>query len=449
MFILSGSPVEFFLMLALGAGGPFTDVASLLSPEAYFRSRNVELTIPNLLQRVSAVPKDGKAELQQLLAIRLLVVDPDEVRNNKEVRQVLQDVAAGKQGQDRFGFAKQYAGWALARLTGGKVPAPAATAAAVTDAFAWFPADVTWAAAVDLRPTAGTPPHDFGHLKTLFDRLLRPDGKEALFDFAEQVGNCRLDRMAFGVSMGPNPKDGPERVYVRLTGLADHQRLVAYLKAVNPGIRVEARKEAEGPVTVLSHANRSPAFVVIGDRELLIAGPADNAAAPGVAVDAVLDTRAGRRKGLPAGPLAGRLKQVSPACFALVVGDLPPDFPFLVAGLEGLKLTDYPRSVRLELLRDARGVELKLEGTMADAAAATRFTQEVTDAAETSLGKVKLLKDVLPAETVEQLRKMLIATRVESKGPAVRVGLVVPVGVLRVLPRLLPARPAGPGGEKQ
>jgi hypothetical protein len=380
----------------------------------------------------------------------MLVVDPAEVRNDKAVRRGLEDVAAGKQGQDRFGFAKQYAAWALARLDGGKAPAPVAADTKITDAFAWFPADTAWAAAVDLRPTAAVAPTDFGHLKTLFDRLLRPDGGEALLAFAEQVGNCRLDRMAFGVSMGPNPKDGPERVYVRLTGLADHQRLVAYLKAVNPGVQVETRKEGQESVTVLSHANRSPAFVVVGDRELIIAGPANNAASPAATVDAVLDVRAGRGKSLLAGPLAARLKQVDAACFALVVGDIPPEFPFLVSGLDALKLTDYPRAVRLELLRDARGVELKMEGTMADAAAATRFNQQVTDAAEASLGKLKQLKDVMPAETLEQLRKMLLGTRIESKGATVRVGLVVPVAVLRVLPSLLPARlTAGPGGKQE
>ncbi len=449
MFILSGSPVEFFLMLALGAGGPFADMASLLTPEAYFRSRNVELTVPNLVQRVVTAPKGGKAELQQLLAIRLLVIDPDEVRNDKTVRQALEDVAAGKKGQDRLGFAKQYAGWALARLTGAKPPPPAVTAGGLADAFAWFPADVTWAAAVDLRPTARVPPHDFGHLKTLFDRQLRPGSEAALFAFAEQVGNCRLDRVAFGLSMGPNPKDGPERVFVRLTGLADHGRLVAYLKSVNPGIRVESRKDGKEPVTVLSHANRAPAFVVIGDRELVIAGPANNSADAAAAVAALLDVRAGRKKGLTAGPLAARLKQVGPSCFGLVIGAVPADFPLLLGGLDGLKLQDYPQLVWLELLRDAKGVELKMQGTMADAAAAKRFCQQVTDAAEASLGRLKLFKNVLPEEVLEQTRKMLLATRIESKEATVRVGLVVPTAVLRVLPGLLPARLTNGIGGKQ
>ena len=93
MFILNGSPLEFFLMLALGAGGQFSDVASLISPEDYYRSRNVALDAKQLRQLAANEPKDGKAQLQQLLALRVLAADPDKVRNDQAVLQLLRGIA--------------------------------------------------------------------------------------------------------------------------------------------------------------------------------------------------------------------------------------------------------------------------------------------------------------------------------------------------------------------
>src|SRR5437773_6725770 len=140
--------MQFLLLLSSAHGSPTHDLVSLLRAEDYFKSRQIALEASGLVKLAATEPADGKAQIQQLLAIRWLGENPAKVEKTPGARDVLEQIAAGKKAQDANGFAKLYARQALARLDRKPLPvaviAPAAGLHA--EAFAWFPADINFVA---------------------------------------------------------------------------------------------------------------------------------------------------------------------------------------------------------------------------------------------------------------------------------------------------------------
>src|SRR5262249_23399928 len=64
--------IEIMILLLLGGGTSTNDLVSLLDAEEYLRARDVPTSIDSLKAVAGKVPTDGKSQVAQLLAIRLL-----------------------------------------------------------------------------------------------------------------------------------------------------------------------------------------------------------------------------------------------------------------------------------------------------------------------------------------------------------------------------------------
>src|SRR5262245_11010654 len=183
------------LFVLLGFGSNSRDLVSYLNPDDYFASRKVDARVENLLNLAAKAPETGKDQVMQLLAIRKLA----EARKDGRVRALLTQIAERKKGQDRLGFAEDYARRALAQLDG--KPAPVATLPKTslrTEAYAWFPKDAALVAGFDLRPVPGVPAADITTLQELVTKFLRQGNMDKVFDAVEKLGNMRVDRFSMG-----------------------------------------------------------------------------------------------------------------------------------------------------------------------------------------------------------------------------------------------------------
>src|SRR5262249_39745776 len=140
------------MILVLFSGGTSTnDLVSLLDAEEYLRAREVPTSIDSLKAVAGKAPTDGKSQVAQLLAIRLLgELKLGNVDEKQRIIASLAEIAPGTKAQDSAGLAKPYALRAIKRL-GGKATAegrPAASPALAT-ALAWFPKEVGFVGAYD------------------------------------------------------------------------------------------------------------------------------------------------------------------------------------------------------------------------------------------------------------------------------------------------------------
>src|SRR5947209_2671889 len=103
------------LLLGLGStGGAPRDLVSLMDSADYFLPRQIEIKPDNLLRLAVKKPEDARSELVQLLAIRWLGENGDQLGIQKEaVQKALRQMTAGPDD-----FAKDYAAAALAKLEG-------------------------------------------------------------------------------------------------------------------------------------------------------------------------------------------------------------------------------------------------------------------------------------------------------------------------------------------
>src|SRR5260370_41902807 len=115
---------SFMISTAVSAGGWGNDTVSLIDVQAYFQSRNVPVNAPEMTAHAARDPKDGKTQIEQLLALRWLADHPEMTKSVGEARGLLAEIAEGKRAQAAQGFAKQYAPPALPRLDGKAPPAP-------------------------------------------------------------------------------------------------------------------------------------------------------------------------------------------------------------------------------------------------------------------------------------------------------------------------------------
>src|SRR4051812_39880890 len=126
MAMVAMGPMELLLILLMSAAGQPTNLASLLAPQDYFKTREIETSIERMVELAGKDPVDGPTQLAQLLAMRVLGEDDKFTKspNYAAQRAVLEAIASGKKAQDRVGFAREYAQRLLARIDGAKPPSP-------------------------------------------------------------------------------------------------------------------------------------------------------------------------------------------------------------------------------------------------------------------------------------------------------------------------------------
>jgi hypothetical protein len=443
------------LFLGLSFGSDSRDLVSYLEPDPYFVSRGIDGKVETLLLLAARNPENGKDQVRQLLAIRKLVADPAQANKDKRVRELLTQIVEGKKGKDRLGFAEEYARRALARLDG--KPAPSGTIPKLSlraDAFAWFPKEASLVAAYDLRPVPGVPAADVSELKKLAAKFLKEQKLDSVYVAVEMLGNMRLDR--FSVGMAPDPMGGGvdkpnARIFVRCTGKVDHQRLVAFLadKAKVPIIRQD-RNPGQEPITFLRKLNQPPVFAVVGDSELLMAGFIHDQGDHLSVLQEMLDARARKRPSVVAGPLAARLKKASPQAFILAAGDLTKELglgPIGAPGVDGKGV--LPKTVLVEVVRKAAGVDLVVDAVTANADDAERLSNEASKVlreAVENIQKEMNNKPDVPKKAVELVTKTLESVKVKAKGTSLRISVHVSNEVMKAVPDLLGKLGALPGG---
>ena len=209
-----GLGVAEILVLALLSGGMnSTDLVALVEPAHYFKERNIQPSIDRLIDIVIVEPKTPKAQIMQLVALRRLAEDSDNFKkatNYATNRLAIEEIAAGKRGADAAGFAPEYAKRLLAKIDGAK-PGPTKHPPLKDDALSWFPADVQFALALDLRPLHDTPNETLKEmLKTMSNQT-----KRDLYDQLESVGNYRIERLALGMVDAKNPDE--RKTFLRIT----------------------------------------------------------------------------------------------------------------------------------------------------------------------------------------------------------------------------------------
>ncbi|HZZ80213.1 MAG TPA: hypothetical protein VFE62_16990, partial [Gemmataceae bacterium] len=310
------------LVLALLAGGmDNNELVAVVQPKDYFESRNVRMSIDSMIDVAIREPKDGKAQIMQLSALRYLMDESDAFKkasNYASNREAIEEIATGKRAQDKAGFSKEYAQRLLNKLDGKKATAPKKQPLRA-NAFEWFPDDISLAGALDLRGDGNS-----DSLKAML-KMLPAREKHQLYAAIENIGNLRIDRVAFGYSDGAERGDG--RFYLRMTGKGSHDGLMQLLGQVDGRMQPTEIKPADGAkITLLqSPNNRTPSIVLVGDTDFLLvsaerAGPK---ARQEDLVQAVLDVRAKKKTSAAEGPFKKRLAKLPEKAVGFVVGEFP------------------------------------------------------------------------------------------------------------------------------
>ena len=290
--------IELLLLVLLGGGRP--ELLSAVDAADYFKSRNIAAeTAAQLTSLAGAEAKTPKDDVARLLAIRTLGE-----RKEASARATLERIAGGPEG-----FAKEYAAAALAALDGKPVPAPAPMPAdsVRSGGLDWFLADMDFFGALDFRgaPAGGDAAGRGKVLRVAFGKL-PPGARETAYEFLDAVGNIRIDRLSF--AFGSQPEELRGRIMIRFTGRADRAALIRFLTEKNADFKAVEHKDA-GAV-VLTAEDEPPAFVFVGDSDLMVVGYERNRADHAAVAAQVLATRAG--KGLSVA--TGAFSKISRPC---------------------------------------------------------------------------------------------------------------------------------------
>jgi len=426
--------MEFLVLLGSAHSSPTHDLVSLLRAEDYFKSRQIALEAGGLVKLAATEPADGKAQLQQLLAIRWLGENPAKVEKTKEARDILEQIAAGKKAQDRHGFAKLYARQALARLDRKPLPVAATAPAAGLhpEAFAWFPADTNVVAGMELRPRHTTLPDASDPIRQLLAETMPGREREQFYQAVEALGNIRLDRIAVGVAVEDN--GNARHVVARISGAADTKRIGDFLAKQMPGVAVRQDKGPRGEsIRVIDGSRlRQPIFALVGDSDLIVcAGP--DQPTPGTVLAQVLEIRAGKQKALPEGKLGHLTKEAPRNARTLVAYELSEKVRSRMFGLaEPLPaaprdLLGYVTTGEPSDATKTGKLSIVFSGRMKDADEAKTFADAANKLKQQGL---KALDNVPPREKVppvviKALKEILSSLNVEASRDSVKGGLTI------------------------
>lgn len=423
------------VMLLVMTGLPANDLASLIEPEGYLRSRGVELKADKLIELAVQEPKTGKEQMIQLLAIRWLGKHADEVKKIDGAVDTLREIAEGKKGRDAQSFARDQAARALARIEGKPAPTPRRLPAGSvrSEALAWFPATALVVGATDLRPPVGAAGPDPEAFAAVIAALVPEREMKPVYDFVDAVGNIRLDRVSVAFETNETEPD-KSKIWVRFTGAADRKRLEAFLAKEFP--EREERKPPSGkgfrgePVVILSKKDSAPAFALVGNTDLVMAGYKSNQGNHIELVDALLAVRAGKSKGVRVGPFDEVLKGINENASQLLIAKVPENFrSSLFPGLP-LADKDLPTRVVVEVT-GGKAITARVRGTMKsedDAAQAAKSLESL------KAEGIKHLKDIpaeanVPRDLVNVARKVLDSMKIATDGAVLTLTAEVPSNV--------------------
>jgi hypothetical protein len=414
--------IELLFLVLLGGGRP--DLLSAVDAGDYFKSRNIAAeTAAQLTSPAHAETKTPKDDVARLLAIRTLGE-----RREASARATLENIAGGPEG-----FAKDYAGTALAALDGKPAPAPPPMPAdsVRSGGLEWFPADVDFFAALDFRgaPAGGDPAARGKALRAAFGKL-PPGARETAYEFLDAVGNIRIDRLSF--AFGSQPEEQRGRIMIRFTGRADRAALIKFLTAKNAEFKTVEHNDA-GAV-VLTAENSPPAFVFVGDSDLLVVGYERNNADHSTVAAQVLVTKAGKGLSVATGAFSKDLKALQPGAFAVFMGVVPEE---VRKELSHSPLGLAPQNFGLHAVGDGQGgVAVHGRAETENADDAKQLAANLEALRKQGLEALANLPAGFPAKIGAGLRKVLEGAAVKADGIAVTGTLTVGSDLLASLGEL-------------
>lgn len=422
------------LMLALvSGGGNSTDLVALVQPTHYFQSRQIEVSIDKMVELVGREPKDPKTQIQQLVALRHLAADTDNLKkaaNYAAHRQALEQIGQGKKAQDSLGFAQEYANRVLAKLDGAKGDT-VKTKPLRAEALSWFPANATFAFALDMQQPRGPDGHD--PLKDIL-KLMPDREKKEMYTFIEKAGNVRIERVAFAMVSG-NGKRDEQKMFLRFTGKGNHAWATEMVKTMSRGGAPETKqwKDDKGtPITMINDKGNTPAILVIGDTDFVVTGFDMPQGKDRDLVDELMDARAKKKPNAGTGALKDTLAKVPEKAVAMLIGEIPSDLKReFRAGIGAV-----PEKLVGFVERTQNGMDVQLQAAMVNADDAKIFVQKVGDLRKEGMAALQqAMKQPLPPDfpplPFQSLINMLESLQVQSQDDKVQVRVVVPDGLIQ------------------
>jgi hypothetical protein len=417
------SPMEALVLIVLSTGGGSNDVVSFLNPEAYFKMHGIKPGVEQMTELAGKDPTEPKTQVAQLLAIRWLGSHAEEAKKSDKARALLAQIAEGKKANDPYGFARDNAQRALARIEGKPLARVTIPADSLREGVKWFPADATLVAGMDFRASGEIKPGD-EDLAGMISRLAPGDAQKEFAQFADQVGNFRLDRIVVAVKADGDGQ--PERTFVRFTGAGNLKLWVAFLQKQIPGIKTSEVKGPKGEaITLLTGDQNTLALALIGDTDVFLTVPERNKARQRDLLEQVLEVRAGTKPSAATGSLQELLKEVPAQAFAMAVGDVPAEVGKKIAGNSPLRVA--PQKFAATVSRD-KAIQVGVRALMKNADEAKTLAEGLDTVKKQALEALKYPppQQIFPPALTQMVGKILTAATVKVKDTEVIGNLTIP-----------------------
>lgn len=443
-------PLELLTLFLISSGGAMPDAVSIFPTRDYFKMRGIETTPAKLIELAGQDPTTPKAQIQQLMALRLLA---QERKADPAGMEILRAIAAGRKANDKQGFAQQYAQKALLAMEGKRWMEPESKEKAAAG-IAWFPADAALVGAVDFR-LARIPGVPAAPAEPVLWRFIPEKEKrqilEKVFEVLESTGNVAIYRGAFAMAPGDKGFDNP-RVYTRISGKCNTAWIVDTVKRMTPA----AFEEATGPNGEKYHAlhiHGDISLALLEEGEFLFVGGPRVRDAKSM-LDEVFQVRAGKKdsalKGKISKELFAKIPQNAIGFFAMETPDdvkrqlpLGPDI-------------GVPDKVILFMTPALKALDIQAEGVMGTEENAKAAVKAIFATREEAIQAVKKAGGLAPGLDTGALIKLLESVQVEGKGRSVHVRLLVAEdlmrnaveSIIRTMPVTRPEPPAPPAKEE-
>lgn len=423
-----GATEMVFLFLSLISGN---DLLSMVDGNDYFKSRKIPVTIEKMVELATTQANSSKDQVAQLLALRMLAEDADEVKKTKNFNDILkniEEVAQGKKAADLQGFAAEYARRTAIALGSklepvkNKIPENSIR----QDALNWFPKDVTLVVSQDFRFEVDPTGKQAKEMRQKIMKMIPPEFKEPIYSTVEQLGNIQMERFSLGYTENPqNIQQG--KIYIRVSGKINHKQAVAYIKKIAPpNYQFKETKSFRGkPITMMWTKENPPGIALIGDTDLILAGQETNFGLgdPLKILDEMLEVQRGKQPSVLTGPLAEKLKKISPTAAGMVIGQVPENMgkSFTGGGGPPIGFRTFPKDVVIEMNFKGNELKLQLQSEMANANDAKNFADDTNNLVQLGLAAMQNPPPFPPnfpnpAKMLKGATDLLKSIKIETKG---------------------------------
>jgi serine/threonine protein kinase len=295
----------------------------------------------------------------------------------------------------------------------------------------WFPANATLFGGRDMRVFHKLSVQQIIILTQFAEKFSPPD-RDRVWKLVSTVGE--IDRVTFAYAFD-RQQPAKSRIYIRATGKINHQRVAEWFHQEWPGAVVRERKGSRGERITVAETSPGapPAFAVIDDTDLVLAGYQGNAEKHLEVIDQVLELRAGHGESLPAGQ-ARTLQEVPANAWAFFGGEPP-------APLKNLIL--FPVLPRWGLLSisGTQSILVRFQGTFASAADAQAFADNLSRLKQKGIDFVKGPPFNEHPRASEVLTETLSGLKVQVTDERVSVSYQVATEALDILSDVIPKLP--------